>query len=317
MNIKTLEQAFDAVFHDKDAFNDFCSLDLSKEIEPFTSGTREVVRITEKLKKYLRFVDRVILRHLNKNLEVAHSYIKGKSSLTAVQAHAGSTNFFVTDIRDFFSKITEEHVRRVFDRDKHLIPIEDIEEHLSHIVRMTTWEGVIPVGFPTSPQISNAFLLEFDAAFHNHCAERNLIYTRYSDDIIVSGKTFLGFDALQDRAQELLSASASPSLTINSEKTRFTHRGNKVKILGLVITPDGRVTIDSKHKQTIENLFHFYINDKSKFNALLQKKFNGNPHSLFGLLHYAKSIDSRYLDKLQRKYGANTLSALMEDKWRG
>lgn len=315
MSNRNFEQAFNAVFHDKEAFDDFCSLDIKTEIEEFVVNSRTVYRASEKLKKYLRFIDRVIFKYLDKNNQVVHSYIKEKSALTAVKAHASSKCFFLTDVRNFFTSVKTQNVFNILQRDKLRIPIADFENYIETILNFTTFDGSIPVGFPTSPNISNAFLLDFDAELDEYCRAKDLIYTRYSDDIIISGESFKYFEKLENDIQNILHDRASQDIFLNTKKTRVTHIGNKVKILGLVITPDGSVTIDSKYKNILESLMYFYINDKSRYNDLLEKTLHGKERSLFGLLHYAKSIDQDYLTKLQRKYGAYTLSALMEDKW--
>lgn len=316
MSVRTLEQAFNAVFHKKESFAGFCSLELSQEIEEFLFKGRKVYRTSKKLKAYLRFIDRVILRHLAKNVDVVHSYIKEKSALTAVSAHAGNHAFFLTDIKSFFSNISEEDVKRVLVRDKHLVPIADLNVYIETIAKMMTWEGAVPVGFPTSPQLSNGYLFEFDSALHDFCNRRELTYTRYSDDIIISGARKDLLVDLRDIVQEMLHQNASKNLFLNAEKTRITHAGNKVKILGLVITQDGRVTVDSKYKRTLESLLHFYTTDKASYDDLLKKTYEGKEHSLFGLLHYVQATDPVYLGKLQRKYGLLVLRTLMEDRWR-
>ena len=313
MNTKTLEEAFNAVFHDEESFFDFCNVDQDQEIEELNFKARKVFRTSNKLKKYLRFVDRVVLRHLEKSTDVVHSYVRGRSVLTAVKAHCESKYFFTTDIQNFFSNITEDDVRFILDRDRKRIPISDLDKYFDLIVGSVVRAGVIPVGFPTSPQISNAYLLGFDNELHGYCVENKLTYTRYSDDLIISANEKERLFGLQDLVQKFLS-NTSEALKLNVEKTRITHLGNKVKILGLVVTPGGKVTIDSKYKNTLESLLHFYINDKAKFSSLLEKTLNGNEHSLFGLLHYARSVDPEYVEKLQRKYGAFALSTLMEDK---
>jgi len=313
---RTLEQAFNAVFHNKENFTDFCSIDMSEHINDFLLKDRKIYRTSKKLKTYLRFIDKVILRHLAKNTDVVHSYIKEKSVLTAVKTHASNSAFFLTDIKSFFSNINEEDVKQVLIRDTNLIPISDFDDYISEIAKIMTWGGSIPVGFPTSPKLSNGFLYEFDNALHNVCKSRSLAYTRYSDDIIISGKDKGLLVDLRDIVQDILRQYASEKLFLNAEKTRITHFGNKVKILGLVITPDGRVTVDSKYKRTIESLLHFYITDKVQYNDLLNKTFESKEHSLFGLLHYINSTDPAYLEKLQRKYGVLALRTLMEDRWR-
>lgn len=317
MNKRTFEQAFNTVFHDKEVFSDFVNMDINQNIEEFYIKSRSVFKTTKKLKKYLQFIDKVLFQNLQNNETVVHSYIKEKSPLTAVQAHSKSKYFFKTDIKDFFTKITTAHIERILQRDQHLIPISDFQDYIPTIVKFTTWNGSIPVGFVTSPKLSNAFLLEFDFELEEFCSSNNLICTRYSDDIIISGSSPDSLEGLEESIQQLLWTHTSKSFLLNDKKTHTTHAGNKIKLLGLVITLDGRVTIDTKYKNKVESLLYFYINDKTRYNDLLVKEFKGSEHSVFGLLHYVKSIDPKYLEKLQRKYGAYVLSTLMEDNSSG
>lgn len=315
MTKRTLRQAFNAVFHKGESFEEFCRLELAGEVDEFEIEDRRVIRPKDKLKKYLRFLDKVVMRNLSKDEEVVHSFVKGKSTLTAVLPHVNNKYFFLTDVRNFYPSISPSDVRKILLRDKDTIPIADIESHIDLIVRMTTYGNSLPVGFPTSPQISNAFLLGFDREIKKYCVSNDLVYTRYADDLIVSGKSFEQLADLRAVVQDYLKKYASPSLMVKERKTRITQFGNKVKILGLVILPNGRITIDSKYKDKIETLLHFYVNDKEKYHSFLEEEFRGSEHSVFGLLHYAKSIDPKYLDKLQRKYGVYSVKSLMEDKW--
>lgn len=317
MGNRTLQQAFNAVFHDKESFSEFYSLEQRKHVDGFLYRDRKVYKTSAQYKRFLRFLEKVVLRHLATNANVVHSYIKGKSALTAVTAHSENSAFFLTDIKSFFPNITEIDVKHVLDRDKNLVPISDFEHYISYLAKIMTWDDSIPAGFPTSPQLSNGFLFDFDNALYDFCKTNELTYTRYSDDIIISGKHKEKLFFLKDTVQELLHNYASQNLFINIEKTRITHTGNKVKILGLIITPKGRVTIDSKYKRTIESLLYFHANDRNRYDDLLQNEFDGKEHSLFGLLHYVKATDPAYLVKLQRKYGLLSLRKLMEDRWSG
>lgn len=314
MNHRTLEQAFNAVFHDETLFNHFCSLNTEQEITSFEIGNRTVFKASEKLKSYLKFIDKVILRNLAHENGVVHSFIKGKSTLTAVKSHASSKYFFLTDIRNFYENIKTDDVYKILQRDRELLPITDIESYIPHLSKVMTLQDSVPVGFPTSPQLSNAFLYEFDKALNSFCIEKSLTYTRYADDIIISGNNFNETKLLLPRVQELLSNHASPKMILKESKTLLTKKGNKVKILGLIITPDGYVTIDSKYKKDIETLLYFFGTNKEKYFDHLNKKFKGDERSIFGLLHYANSVDPHYIEKLQKKYGAYTLRSLMEEK---
>ena len=317
MDKRTFERAFNAVFHDDKAFSEFCSMDLTAEVKMLKFKSQNVYQTSDKLKKYLRFIDKVLLRHLQQHEEIVHSYIRGKSVLTAVQAHANNKYFFMTDIKSFFGCITASDIEKILQRDQDLIPVSDFSDFIPTIINLTTLDNSIPIGFVTSPRLSNAFLLEFDIELNKLCLDEGLVCTRYSDDIIISSSSVIDASEMEIRIQKLLWEFSSRRLILNKKKTRTTHKGNKVKILGLVITLDGSVSINSEYKKILEPLLYFYINDKNKYNDLLGKKFKGMEHSLFGLLHYTKSIDPQYIAKLQAKYGIYALSTLMEDKWSG
>lgn len=312
---RSLEEAFNAVFHGKQSFTEFCSTNNTSEVIDLKLNNRSLTKPTDKLKIYLRFIDKVLLRYLAKDIDVVHSYVKGRSPLTAVQKHAINTHFFTTDISAFFSSITKSDIINILKRDKALLPISDIDNYIQHLAEIMTIDNTLPAGFPTSPQLSNAFLFNFDLHLKAICLEKEFSYTRYSDDIIISSTSFNGFENLTKIVQEALQETTTPQLALNENKTRFRHVGNKVKILGLVITPNGRVTLDSKYKKQLEVLLHFYTSDKEKFNKIVNETLSGKEHSLFGLLHYAQSVDPEYIEKLQRKYGVLALRSLMRDKW--
>ncbi len=314
MSKRTLEQAFNAIFHNKAAYKDFLSTSLETEIEKFEIDERVIIRQSTKLKSYLRFINKVLFKYLAKEIAVVHSFIKEKSTLTAVSAHSENKYFFLTDIESFYQNIKKSDVKNILQRDKHLIPIMDIGDYIDFITDITTYDDSIPVGFPTSPELSNAFLYEFDCVLKDYCETKSLKYTRYADDIIISGKTFDELSSLKEIVQSMLIEYASSSLKLNESKTHITSLGNKVKILGLVILPNGQVTIDKKYKTQLESLLYFYSNDKNRYQDYLEKTMNGDEKSLFGLLHYANSVDPRYIDKLQKKYGALTLRSMMESK---
>lgn len=313
---RTFKQAFNTKFHDEVAYQSFRNSDLNSEIDSFVlANGREIFRSSVMLKKYLQFVDGVILRYLEMNHDVVHSFIKQKSTLTAVQAHAGNKYFFKTDIEQFYANIKRSDVFEVLNLNSKQIPISDISLHIEFLADITTHNDCIPVGFPTSPRLSNAFLNRFDREVQKFCKNNRLIYTRYADDIIISSSVFDVTTTLRDQVQDLLSQYASQKLILNESKTKITHIGNKVKLLGLVVLPNGKITIDSKYKKIIEITLHYFTNDIDKYSSLLEEHFKGSEHSLFGVLHYANSIDPNYIEKLQRKYGAFVLKGFMENKW--
>jgi len=94
------------------------------------------------------------------------------------------------------------------------------------------------------------------------------------------------------------------TLKLNNNKTRFQQKGSKIVLLGLVITPNGVITVDKQIKKDIEVLLHFYLSDKVKFKDFFEKNYASNLEKVSGKLSYIKSIDKLFITKLKKKYGS-------------
>ncbi|MCU7803138.1 MAG: reverse transcriptase family protein [Candidatus Thiodiazotropha sp. (ex Lucinoma borealis)] len=303
----TLEKAFESTFHLKYDFHDFLDLQIESEYEYFNIHTKKILRPSTKLGKYLRFLNSFVFEFADVNDSVVHSYRRGKNTYSAIVKHADSNYFFKTDIQDFFYSITTEDIKSILDRNLDNTPISDIGDHKDCILRLVSINNTLPVGLPTSPTISNTFLYAFDNMLESYCQENDIVYTRYSDDIILSSGERGRLDNISTIISGYLKEYASSELELNPSKTKYTHKGNKVKLLGIVILPCGLVTIDAKEKKQLEILLHFYSNDKEKYFNYLKKHFNSKSSTVSGKLNYISTIDKLYLNKLRKKYGNFTV----------
>ncbi|MDP2179445.1 reverse transcriptase domain-containing protein [Methylicorpusculum sp.] len=298
-----LQEAFDSTFHHKLNFNDFLTLDIQKECKSFHINQKLIFNPSVTLKKYLRFLNNFVFDYAKINTEVVHSYRKGKNAYTAVEKHATSKYFFQTDINNFFNSIAIQDIEAVFDNNLVDIPILDIEQYRNNVLNLVTVDGVLPVGFSTSPSISNTCLYAFDNALECYCQSNDIVYTRYSDDIILSSKIKEALNDAKEIISEQLNVFHNGRIQLNPHKTKHTHKGKKIKLLGMVILPTGKVSVDMKVKKQLEILLHFYINDKDKFSDYLKNHYHGDLSTISGQLNYINSIDNNYLNKLRKKYG--------------
>lgn len=299
----SLKEAFDSTFHGKYSFDDFLTLDLEKEYEAFNIHDRSILKTSVKLKKYLRFLNSFIFDNASVNKNVVHSYQKGKSAYTAVLQHAANNFFFKTDLQNFFKSITKSDIQEILENNLAQAPIHDIDTYKENILNLICIEDTLPIGFSTSPNITNTFLYKFDNELERHCDKIGVTYTRYSDDIILSSKEKHSLSNIDSLVHEHLQLFSSKNLELNLSKTKFTHRGKKVILLGMVLMPNGEITVDNKVKKQIESLFHFYINDKEKFESCLNTFFNGKISSVSGKLNHINTVDKTYSNKLRKKYG--------------
>lgn len=112
----------------------------------------------------------------------------------------------------------------------------------------------LPLGFITSPLLSNIYLKEFDGVFYGQLKQfgvSNLIYTRYADDLTVSfqWKAAEAPSFVDDIAQLASKLLSRYGLQLNRQKTRSYNLNvsNHVRVTGINITKDGA----SKRRLTV------------------------------------------------------------------
>lgn len=120
------------------------------------------------------------LQHLPTH-DAAHGWCKGRSPKTAAILHTGKLCVVKMDIADFYPSISHH---QVYDTYIHLGCVSDVARILT---KLTTWEGHLAQGLTTSPALANQVIFRIDARIKALCDQWNFTYTRYGDDITVSG----------------------------------------------------------------------------------------------------------------------------------
>ena len=311
MQPKPLRLLFDAMHHGKYEFDDFQHADVTSSYTPVHIRQRTVYRPDKKLKAYQVFLNTFVFEHLEINERVVYSYRKGVNPHEMAFPHARSRAFFQTDIKNFFGSIDRRLTKSTILCQKDKVPISDLELHIDRILELTIINDALPIGFPTSPPISNVCLTRFDNDFEEYCLISDLVYTRYADDIVVSAKNrdvLLGVEA---KMNELLVQHFAEKLRQNRMKRKLTTIGRKNRILGMVILPNGQVTIDMELKKKIEVLLHFYIRNRQKFLNMSDGDIEAGIQKLSGYINYINSADRLYLEKLKRKFGATIIDSFL------
>jgi len=110
----------------------------------------------------------------------AHGFERGRSIVTNARPHARQAVVIRMDIVDFFPATTAERVEKYFRR------IGWDAKAAAILTRMTTYDGGLPQGAPTSPRISNLVNVRLDHQLNAWAVYRGGSYTRYADDITFS-----------------------------------------------------------------------------------------------------------------------------------
>lgn len=306
-----LRTLFDEMFNGELSFDDFLHDDISHRVTRQIDSTRVVFIADPTLRSYHRFLQRHFVRPLRLNSAVVYSYRKGVNISDAVRQHANNKYFFQTDLSNFFGSITSALLHSTLVRSSHELKFLNASEYFDRAVSLLTVANQLPPGFSTSPSISNACLFELDDSFQAYCKERNLTFTRYSDDVIVSGNSDDDVNSASVELTTLVKKYYEGAFTFNLRKSKFTRTGRKIKLLGMVILPNGVVTIDGALKRKIEVLLHFYITDSFAFLRLVHDDLAKGTKSLSGYVSFVHAVDSAYFSKLCSKYSSSVIDGLL------
>jgi retron-type reverse transcriptase len=153
----------------------------------------------------------------------AHGYVEKHSNITNAAAHLGNRQVLCVDITDFFGSITGDEVKKLF------LEAGYPENVAALLTKLCTLANYLPQGAASSPALSNLIMHRVDSSLHEYCTENGLVYTRYVDDISVSGEVIRGVHL--SHLERILLAGG---FQINKQKTRFQRSKRKI-VTGLSI----------------------------------------------------------------------------------
>ena len=180
----------------------------------------------------------------------SYAYKKGVRVLDAVKTHLGNTTFIKLDIKGFF-----EHV------DCEILTKRIKEAGLNIDLRYCLYEHKVPIGFVTSPKLSDFYLYDLDKAVETYIEKHpGLQYSRYADDFLLSSPSG-SFNDVISLAEFIKNELNKYHLTLNEEKTIRAKLGKQtsVRFLGLNIGKD-KITLSKWYiLKTINAFSRYYI----------------------------------------------------------
>ena len=315
MTKKTFKQVFESYFHRKYSFEDFINYipleNINYKTNRFQSYTfvsylkdksGKLLKESKKLKDYHSFLNILIFKKLNVH-EFVYSYVDNKNVFDMVYLHKDNKSFYKTDIKNFFGSIDRDIVSKTIKDNLNTLNIEIDKKYIDGILNLILIDNILPVGFITSPSVSNSVLYNFDKYIYNVMESKEILYTRYSDDLVFSTENFKKLINVEKIIEEYFEINLNNKFILNNIKSKFMDKTRRIQILGLIITPNGHITVEKEKKESIQKLIYFYKNDKDKFLNLLNNKFEGSISKAYGNLNYINDIDKNFILKLRKKYG--------------
>lgn len=189
----------------------------------------------------LKAVQRNILHNVLEQRPVsdcARAYRKGTDILANAGPHTGRKQVLKLDISHFFDSILFPRVISAAFPDTLFPPAA-----AALLANLCCCRERLPQGSPASPAISNLVMRPFDESMRRWCEARQIVYTRYCDDMTFSGD----FDpaAVYHKVKSYLEAMG---FSLNEKKTKLLKDGVRQSVTGIVVNEKPQVSRDYRKK---------------------------------------------------------------------
>jgi hypothetical protein len=257
-------------------------------------GWRTIAQPSKEVKLLQRVVEDLILKDCGVHA-AATAYEKGTSISRNARVHASSRVIMKLDFKAFFNSIRPTDWRK-YAKEK----LDLDEESVSVCEYILFWgagaakPACLSIGAPTSPKLSNILLYDLDVQFHAICVENNVRYTRYADDITLSGTSIEVLVKAEKKIGAVLSKASYPKLSFNEEKRGVYSKKGRRSVTGLKITPQGQVSLGRERKRKISSMIHKFA---------LGVLANEEVYTLKGLLAFALDNEPDFVQRMSAKYG--------------
>lgn len=137
-------------------------------------------------KEELKQIQKSINKYLVDNISMplyAYGGVKGRDNILNARVHKGKKYVFQTDLRDFFPFVTNQMVYGM------LVTKGFSPDVASLITKLTTVNGHLPQGAPTSTTVANLVFEPVGDRIMALSEEYGLLFTTFVDDVTISSQT--------------------------------------------------------------------------------------------------------------------------------
>ncbi len=213
-------------------------------------------RLLEVPEPYLMALQRRLLDDLLDHIpphQAACGYVRERSVVDHARSHAGQTVVLKFDLQDFFSSVRASRVHALFTT---LGYPEQVARELTALCTTATPEPVLrrlhaegglpwnqvlrlrephlPQGAPTSPALANLCAFRLDLRLDGLAHALGARYTRYADDIVLSGGANLQVARARIEAW-VARIAGEEGFTLNLRKSRCVGTGIRQSVCGIVV----------------------------------------------------------------------------------
>lgn len=267
-------------------------------------GMREISHPSKPLKAVQRWLTRNILKLAPVHAS-ATAYRKGASIKANADVHVGSAYTLRMDFSNFFPSFDAASVALFLKDILEKNDVDHVQSDIEFLVKIFCRNGQLTIGAPSSPSLTNAMMYKFDEFISDFCLSNDVIYTRYADDMFFSCSVAEKLDALQGVVESHVATLEQPRLQLNASKTIHLSKAGHRTVTGLVLTPQGKVSLGRDRKREIKSMV-FRMTKKTL-----------EPHDvgrLKGLIAFANDVEPAFVARLSQKFDFDVMGWAKKNK---
>lgn len=223
--------------------------------------------------------------------EAAYGYVRHRGTRDNAAVHCGAPLLLRADIRNFFPSISIDRLKKRF------LELKMHPAAADALAKFVTIDDRLALGLNASPMLANLICVDLDIKIQKLAQAYGCKYTRYADDISISGKRRLPF---RDELEKIIK---EEGFEFSSEKFRQTKIGQAHYITGLSVSDANGPHAPRRMKRRLRQ--ELYFSEKFGIEEHLTR-IEEDPQSglnrLDGTVHYVSNIESRVSNLLRSRW---------------
>ena len=262
-------------------------------------GKRTIAQPARMIKAMQRWIMKEMLDDLPLH-ENALGYRKGKNIADNASMHAANSYLLKLDFRDFFPSIVYKDIIVLVAACPSLaakLPDERAQDLFARILLWGPKDGGpkrLSIGAPSSPVVSNLVMYNFDKVVSELARKRQVVYSRYADDLTFSGHSFDVLRIIHEEVATVVNAQQSPKVSLNQAKVFYGSKATRRTVTGLVLTNNNGISLGRDRKRLLRAKIHHALGGRAN---------SEDRKSLQGWLAFANAVEPDFVARLRTVFG--------------
>lgn len=271
-------------------------------IKKKNGGLREISHPTPELKALQRWITRELFDFYPSHTS-ATAYTKNTNIRENAELHKNTCFTLRMDFKEFFPSFKRCHIAQFLQTNTKSTTQYLSDRDISFICNIVLRHDALTIGAPSSPRITNVLLYSFDRAVSKWAKQRDIIYTRYADDMFLSTNKAGILREAEKYIHQKTRFFKGADLRVNEEKTAYLSKRYRRIVTGLIVTPQGRISLGRLRKREMRSMIFQFQRGLLSHAELVR---------LGGLIGFSKDAEPEFFESLEKKYSQRTIEAIVK-----